>query len=424
MGAKSARFFRNVACGGVLPGGGARKKHKLGIIGCGMICQTGHIPTILNNDYWTVHALFDPNPANLAAAQKISRAPNASTDWDAFFRSGVEAVSICSSAPCHFQNVMDACERGVPILCEKPLATNENEAARMIAAAKAQGVPLFTAFDYRFSVAAMQIRDLIRAGAIGEPRALRLIYVWNNHGKYVLDAKGKKIPNPHRVGRMNEGGPLVDCGVHQIDLARWWLGSEVDRWSVGGAWVDNFDAPDHVWLQMDHRNGAHTAVEISYSFGHVVKEPVSHFVYHIVGTGGLIRYSREERLFELRTPEGTQPLQWSEEKNFGWMYDAFAKALETGEPGDVLASAEDGMIATKIAREATEKVMRYHRRESADLVGGMRAERGESMKSIVDGPVETRTMHHKPATNGMNGVIDGPMRLLTDGRPAIEGFDY
>ena len=30
----------------------------------------------------------------------------------------------------------------------------------------------------------------------------------------------------------------------------------------------------------------------------------------------------------------------------------------------------------------------------------------------------------KPGTNGVNGVIDGPMHLLTDGRPAIEGFDY
>ena len=33
-------------------------------------------------------------------------------------------------------------------------------------------------------------------------------------------------------------------------------------------------------------------------------------------------------------------------------------------------------------------------------------------------------MHRKPGTNGVNGVIDGPMHLLTDGRPAIEGFDY
>ena len=393
-----------------------------------MICQQGHIPTILNNSHWVVHSLFDPNEENLRAAQNLSHAPNAFTEWKKFFESGIEAVAICSSAPVHCRNVLDAVPYRLPILCEKPLAMNEHEGRLMIEAAAKYKVPLFTAFDYRFSVAALKIRELILDGAIGEPRALRLIYVWNNHGKYIRDAYGKKIPNPHRVGRMNEGGPLVDCGVHQIDLARWWVGSEVDRWSVSGAWVDNFEAPDHVWLHMDHRNGAHTAVEISYSFGHVVKEPVSHFTYQIVGTGGLIRYYREQRLFELRTPYGTQKLEWSEEKNFGWMYDAFAKFLETGENDGVLASAEDGLIATKIAREATEKATRFHKRESADLVGALPDSPAGEIRSVVDGPLVTRKIHRLPPAH--NGVIDGPMPTLKmpgirdNGCGNLEGYDY
>jgi len=37
------------------------------------------------------------------------------------------------------------------------------------------------------------------------------------------------------------------------------------RFSGHGAWVDDYEAPDHVWLHMDHASGAHTTVEVSYS---------------------------------------------------------------------------------------------------------------------------------------------------------------
>lgn len=378
----------------------ASRKLRLGIMGCGAVCQQGHIPTILNNDHWIVHSLYDPQKENLLTAQKKARAPHAFTDAKSFFNSGIEAIAICSPAPHHCQNVLDACKYRLPILCEKPLAMTESEGRKMIAAANKAGIKLFVGFDYRFSVVALKIRELIRAGAIGEPRALRLIYVWNNHGKWTFDAHGKKIPNQHRSGRMNEGGPLVDCGVHQIDLARWWLNSEVERWTVNGAWVDEYTAADHLWLHLDHTNGAHTLVEISYSFGHVVKEPVSFFTYQIIGTGGLIQYQREQKVFELRTPSGTQELEWAEEKNFGWMYDAFAHAIITGDNGDVLAMPEDGLIATKIAREATEKATRFHRHESADIIGAIS---DDTIRTQIDG------MHQQIRVAGQ-GVVD--RRLL------------
>jgi predicted dehydrogenase len=145
--------------------------------------------------------------------------------------------------------------------------------------------------------------------------------------------------------------------VHQIDLARWWLGAEVRRHRGVGAWVDTYEAPDHLWLHLDHEGGAHTLVEISYSYGHTAKEPRPHFVYELIGDRGMIRYDREAARFELLQPSGTTSLPWDHEKNFGGMYAAFANALATGEAGD-LPTAEDGILATRIAREATEQAIR------------------------------------------------------------------
>jgi predicted dehydrogenase len=129
--------------------------------------------------------------------------------------------------------------------------------------------------------------------------------------------KGERIASPLRVGRMLEGGPMVDCGVHQIDLARWWLGSAVE-WQRGiGVWVEDYQAPDHLYLHMGHACGAHTMVEMSFSYNATSREPRTHFQYELIGSDGVIRYNREEHSFELRNSHGTQWLAWHPEKNFG-----------------------------------------------------------------------------------------------------------
>jgi predicted dehydrogenase len=173
----------------------------------------------------------------------------------------------------------------------------------------------------------------------------------------VRTADGTVQENQRRQGRMLEGGPMVDCGVHQIDLARFWLGSEVIRFAGHGAWVDEYEAPDHMYLHLDHANGAHTLVEISYSYCHTAAEPINTFLYELIGTDGVIRYDRNAKLFELRSRNGTRALPFAPEKNFAGMYDAFRDALETGH-STVLPSGEDGLIAARVSRLATEQVIR------------------------------------------------------------------
>jgi len=212
---------------------------------------------------------------------------------------------------------------------------------------------LFTGFCYRFSPVAIQIRDLVRRGAIGNVRSLRLMYLWNLDGKFHFTPDGIRVSNARRDERMLEGGPMVDCGVHQIDLARWWLGSEVVRHTGFGAWVEDYIAPDHVYVHLDHANGAHTMVEMSFSFTATARDPLSHFSYELIGTDGLIRYERDGWLLEMRNGYGTKTLVGSSEKNFHGMYAELEKSLRTGKAGD-LPTGEDGVLATRIATEATQ----------------------------------------------------------------------
>ena len=93
--------------------------------------------------------------------------------------------------------------------------------------------------------------------------------------------------------------------------ARWWLGSEVDSHRGIGVWVEDFEAPDHMYLHMGHENGAHSMVEMSFSYNATASQPRSNFQYELIGTDGIIRYNREERNFEVRNSHGTRHLPYT-----------------------------------------------------------------------------------------------------------------
>jgi len=333
------------------------KKLKIGLMGCGTVALYGHIPAILAIDDFSLHAVYDPFPDGLRGAQQKFGFPHAFTDLEAFFASGLDAVTITSPAPFHKDNVLACAAHKLPVLCEKPLAMNAAEGREMVEAMSRAGVSLHTAFCYRFSPSALKIRELIQSGAIGQPRSLRLIYNWNAHGKYSTDGKGGQVINARRAGRMEEGGPMIDCGTHQIDLAMFWLDSEVVAYTASGAWLDDYAAPDHMWLHLDHANGAHTVVEISYSYHYTARAPRSEFVYEIIGTDGVIRYHREQQSFTMENSAGSHAFEFHEEKDFVGLYREFARLLRTGH-SDLLTSAEAGLKISDIAQKATEIAMK------------------------------------------------------------------
>ena len=329
---------------------------RIGLMGCGVVADYGHSYAIAQTDGLSLAALYDPNPDALARLAARYPDAHACTELEQLWRCGLDAVSITSPAPAHLENLRGAAHHGLHVLCEKPLGMNEEEIDEMIALADSAGILFATALCYRFSTVAQKIKQMVDEGWIGELRAMRLIYLWNLHGKWEHDEHGNRFESSRRIGRFEEGGPLVDCGVHQIDLALWWSGSEVVRQHAAAAWVEEHDAPGHVWLHMDHASTCHTCVEISFSYTHTALEPHDLFTYELIGTEGLIRYVRDGWFFEVRNSHGTQQLHGGSEKDFHGMYAAWRDALHSGELG-ALPSARDGLRVTQLARRATEAAM-------------------------------------------------------------------
>lgn len=329
---------------------------RVGLMGCGQVAAYGHIPAILATPDLDLVAVFEPDPDRARDIQHRFGIPLAFARAEDFFASGIEAVTITSPAPCHRENVLACARHRLPVLCEKPLAINKEEGDEMVAAKRNAGQSFYAGFCYRFSPAALKIRELVRSDAIGRVRSLRLIYNWHLHGKYEASGDGVKTLQKRREARMEEGGPMVDCGTHQIDLAHFWLDSPVTRFASHGAWVDEYQAPDHMWLHLDHANGAHTVVEISYAYTHTAQNRRSEFIYELIGTDGIIRYDREAESFFLENSSGRQEFPFAPEKDFVGLYREWAAALTSGR-SDQLTTAEEGVHVADLARRATDEAI-------------------------------------------------------------------
>jgi hypothetical protein len=300
--------------------------YRVGVIGCGMIAELGHLPAIEQVPGIELYALFDLDFGRAKQLQRRFGVPHAYPTEEDFYGSNIDAVVVCTPAHVHHRNVLDAARAGKHVLCEKPLGVTEEEMLEMDEVMRGAGLQLFTGFNYRFSQSAVHIRRLVREHGIGEVRLLRLIYNWHLHGKWHWDEDGRRVDAPLRVGRMREGGPMVDCGVHQIDLARWWLDSEV-RWQRGlGVWIDDYEAPDQLPLRA-HR----------------------HRWRHPLQPGGALL--RDAELLRYPPP----PLASGEELRRD--LPELVRALDTGAPGD-MPTAHDGLMASRIAWAATNQAIR------------------------------------------------------------------
>jgi predicted dehydrogenase len=224
---------------------------RIALLGCGTVAGYGHLPAIVATRGLELAALVDPQRSHLDTAGERFGVPlerRFTHVSQVLEHVRLDAVTVTSPAPCHFSNVIAAAQQGCHVLCEKPLAENEADGRQMIDVMKHANKHLFVGFIYRFSDMATRIREAIRNKEIGEVRSIRLIYIWDCHGKWArgaagpaqsvvhpseeADAQGRRL-NLRRDRFMKEGGPIVDCGVHQIDLARWWTAA---RSSASASW--------------------------------------------------------------------------------------------------------------------------------------------------------------------------------------------
>lgn len=129
--------------------------------------------------------------------------------YEDLFAADLDGVVVCSENSRHRPLVEQAARAGVPVLCEKPIATRLPDAEAMVRACAEADVPLMIAYPVRFSPLYRRLREAVHAGRIGTVLAC----TGTNNGQIPIDARAWFV-DPELAG----GGSLMDHTVHVADL--------------------------------------------------------------------------------------------------------------------------------------------------------------------------------------------------------------
>ena len=254
------------------------KKLKAAIVGVGGISHY-HINGYLKNENTELYAFCDINEEVLKAAGEEYGIKRLYTDEAKMLSElpEIDIVSVCTWNSAHAPCTIMALRAGKDVLCEKPMALNAKEAESMLDEAKKNGRKLMIGFVRRFGNDAEVMKDFIDGGYIGDIYYAKAVYLRRNGNP------GGWFADSARSG----GGPLIDLGVHVIDLTRHLMGGPKPV-SVYGATFkklgnrsglkekkdyipayrakeDKCDVEDFVTALVRYDNGAVLSLEASFS---------------------------------------------------------------------------------------------------------------------------------------------------------------
>ncbi|MCF6286638.1 MAG: Gfo/Idh/MocA family oxidoreductase [Candidatus Hydrogenedentes bacterium] len=201
----------------------AKKKVKVGIIGCGAIAERLHIPDYIDCGRAKIVAFCDVDKKR-AQANADQHSPGAAvyTDYKALLKNAdVEAVSVCMPNKFHGVVSIAAAKAGKHVLVEKPMAMSLAEAKRMVAAAEKAEVLLMVNQSQRKYPAHIKAKEVLDSDIMG--KVLHVTAMFGHEGPEFWSPSGKWFFNKKEA----RFGVMADLGVHKADLIRFLTGKEI-----------------------------------------------------------------------------------------------------------------------------------------------------------------------------------------------------
>ncbi|MBS4196063.1 Gfo/Idh/MocA family protein [Lederbergia citri] len=256
-------------------------KLKVAVVGCGSIARYRHLPEYAANDQVEIVAVCDI-VEDRAKEMAEKYGAKAYTDYKTMLaEADADIVSVCTPNYLHAPVSIDALNVGKHVLCEKPMATSEEDALAMIEAAKNNNKKLMIAHNQRFVPSHEKARELIENGEIGKIYSFRTAFGHPGPEGWSIDGKDSWF------FRKEEAfiGAMGDLGVHKTDLMRYILGEdfvEVGAFVESGAKEDS-TVDDNAVCVLKSESGIIGTLAASWAYQ---KEDNSTVIY---GEKGVIR---------------------------------------------------------------------------------------------------------------------------------------
>ncbi len=323
----------------------ANKKVRVALIGSGSIATHRHAPEYAAHPDVEIVAFVDRVPER---AQKLASkygATTVPTYQDAIALDSVYAVSVCVPNAFHAPISIAALNAGKHTLCEKPMATSDEEARAMIAASEKAGKFLMIGHNQRLMPLHVKAKQLITDGVIGKIITFKTSFShpgpesWSIEGAtgWFFDKKQAFV------------GSMGDLGVHKADLLRYLLGEEIVEAAafVGHLHKPMGDVDDNAVCLLRTESGGFGTLTSSWTHN-----PGEDNTTTLYGSKGILRLGTnpqfsvvveliggEKQYFEL----GKMQTNESGGQSDSGVIKAFIKSIQTGTPPEI--SGEEGRRA-------------------------------------------------------------------------------
>lgn len=197
----------------------SKNKLRFGLIGCGRVTETLHLPALQPLEGAEVVALSDISVDRLNKVADFFHIKGRYTDYKQLLKDqAIDVVAVCVPAEFHVEVALSALEAGKHVFVEKPLALELAESDLLIEQAKKSSCKITVGFNLRWHRLVRQARKTIQRGSLGRLELMRT----------ALTSYHDNVPE-WRKRRGMGGGVLFEQAVHHFDLWRYLLQSEVEE---------------------------------------------------------------------------------------------------------------------------------------------------------------------------------------------------
>ncbi|MDD4921785.1 MAG: Gfo/Idh/MocA family oxidoreductase [Bacteroidales bacterium] len=311
---------------------------KVGIIGFG---RMGHFyfEEMQKSGRWDIAYICDTDPRSRAFAKRLS--PNSiilEDDLPIFEDPTVQVVGLFTLADSRKEQIEKAVHYGKHIISEKPIADmieREWDVVHLTEhSSQLATVNLYLRNSWYHNV----IKEFIAEGEIGELAIIRICHLTPGL------APGE--------GHEYEGPSFHDCGMHYVDIARWYTECDFKTWNAQALRMWDYKDPWYLQCQGTFENGVVFDITQGHVYGQLAKEQTHNSTIDIIGTKGIARMKHDFKtaVVELhginRTEKIKKPFGG---KNIDVLCDLFADSIQSGKLHPQLPTMRDSVVASLYA---------------------------------------------------------------------------
>jgi len=325
------------------------KQIKVGVIGCGRIGRL-HIHNILKHSNVQLVAVSDINIDSILPSIKHLPLSYTTDNYeDIISDESINAVFICTPTNTHAQIIQKAAQKKKHVFCEKPVSFSYEETKEVIEVAEKENIKLQIGFNRRFDHNFHKVKNLVVEGEIGTPHILK------------ITSRDPEPPSESYI--QSSGGLFIDMSIHDFDMARYIMESEVvEVFATGANLINpafkNYDDIDTAVITLKFENGSIGVIDNSRKAVYGYDQRIEVF-----GSDGCITVANERpTTLEISTKKETKvdlPHYFFLER-YQKAYEkeviSFIQSIIDDRP--ILCTGYDGLQAERIAYAAKESLKR------------------------------------------------------------------